>query len=76
MPNRHWLYRVLENDDVGDPLDFGMVSAASAPEADGRVRRYLLNVIGLDSGTLVRMYEQQRMDGVWESVGGVRTITV
>ena len=74
MP-RHWLYRVLENDDDGDPLDFGMVSATNGPEADGKVRRYLQDALEM-KGVTVRLYEQEQHDGVWQSIGRVRTINV
>ena len=64
-----WLYRVLEQDDEGDPLDFGAVTAASLAEAQELVAAHLTDIVG-DCGWLelpVRFYPVTRASGVWET---------
>jgi hypothetical protein len=57
---RLFLYRVLENDDDGDPLDFGPVFAADLARAKVLVKAHLLTLgsFGWEGGTLrVRFYD-------------------
>jgi hypothetical protein len=50
-------YRVLENDDAGDPLDHGVVRAASVDAAKVFVRERLAEVLTLDARrAYVRLY--------------------
>jgi hypothetical protein len=46
MTESLYLYRVLENDDEGDPLDFGVVRAPDVSEAATLVTRRLSDVLG------------------------------
>ena len=67
-----WLYRVLENDDEGDPIDFGVVRATNEDQAHASVAAHLteLEAAGWDGGTLqVRFYPVTGYDkhGVAES---------
>lgn len=64
-----WLYRVLEQDDDGDPLDFGAVSAASLGEATELVTAHLIDILGDDvwEELPVRFYPVTSTTGVWAS---------
>jgi hypothetical protein len=64
-----WLYRVLEMDDDGDPLDFGAVSAASLAEAQELVREHLADILGNDGWEAlpVRFYAVTSTTGVYET---------
>jgi RNA polymerase subunit RPABC4/transcription elongation factor Spt4 len=66
-PTTQWLYRVLEQDDDGDPLDFGAVTAASLPEAQELVAAHLRDILGDDvwSELPVRFYPVTGTTGVW-----------
>jgi hypothetical protein len=55
-----WLYRTCENDDDGDPLDFGVVRADTEEEAYERVAAHLgdIGTAGWDGGIVsVKFYE-------------------
>jgi hypothetical protein len=76
-----WLYRVLENDDDGDPLDFGVVQAESLLQAQARVAAHLkeLGTAGWYGGELaVRFYEITGYDanGIAASDGHFVTVTL
>jgi hypothetical protein len=68
-PTIHWAYRVLEQDDEGDPLDFGMVSAGSLAEAQELVTAHLIDCFGDDvyEALPVRFYAVTRASGVWQT---------
>ena len=56
----HWLYRVLENDEDGDPYDHGLVSATSLSKAVDLVEEHLnaleLGDLGIMNPATVRFY--------------------
>lgn len=59
-PLQYYGYRVLENDDDGDPLDHGVVAAYTAPEAFSYVRSRLTAIRtpseAEDGALTVRLY--------------------
>jgi len=57
---RTFLYRVLENDCDGDPLDFGVVKALNGAAAWSMVRRRLRE-LGIRN-VPVRMYPQRDLE--------------
>lgn len=59
-----WLYRVLENDDEGDPLDFGVVEASTFDEAQKKVTAHLVEIHG-DFDQTVRFYKITGQVDVW-----------
>lgn len=59
-----WLYRVLENDNEGDPFDFGAVTAANYAKARKLVSEHLAEVLG-DCTVHVRFYPVIYPIGVW-----------
>jgi hypothetical protein len=65
-----FLYRVLENDQDGDPLDFGVLRAPSASAALGMVRERLAD-LGLEGEALpVRLYPVREVaSGLYRDAG-------
>jgi hypothetical protein len=64
-----WLYRVLENDDEGDPVDFGMVRAPDPKGATGFITERLYKAVGPGRWP-VRLYPVEDVPcGVPETVG-------
>jgi hypothetical protein len=71
-----YLYRVLENDDEGDPLDFGFLRARDENTAWVAVRRQLGQIFGdpdedePPESFLVRLYPLRAVkEGVYPSDG-------
>jgi hypothetical protein len=73
-----WLYRVLEQDNDGDPLDFGAVTAAGLAEAQELVRAHLADVLGDDvyNALPVRFYTVTRTIGVYETSRTLINVTL
>jgi len=67
-----WLYRVLEQDEDGDPLDFGVVNADAFVEAQECVTRHLNTIMSVES-VEVRFYQVKGVDanGIVETEGYV-----
>lgn len=63
---KQWFYRVLENDDEGDPLDFGAVSADNFQEAKQLVTAHLVTILG-EFSNRVRFYDITSTVGVFET---------
>lgn len=60
-------YRVLENDDEGDPIDHGVVSATDAGHAEDIVRTHLTLLGNEDTTLVVRFYplKSRKSAGIW-----------
>ncbi len=71
-----WMYRVLELDDDGDPLDWGVVQAHDLHAAQVLVRTHLLAIFETDYEALdVAFYPAVVPDGpsVWLSDNRITT---
>ena len=69
LPAKTWLYRVLENDEDGDPIDFGVVRA---PDQDAAIKFVTerLGEIGFSGCWPLRLYPLEEIDcGVPETAG-------
>jgi len=65
---KFWLYRVLQMDDDGDPLDHGVVKAREMRDVKRYLTRHLDHTIGIFDG-MVRIYPLQDAErGVLKSV--------
>ena len=79
---RLWLYRVLDTDDEGDPLDHGPVLAVDLARAKKLVKAHLLTLgtFGWDGGALrVRFYDcgaATLTEGVPKSEGDFADVTI
>ena len=69
LPVKTWLYRVLENDEDGDPIDFGIVRASDKDDAVNFVTERLRE-IGFSGRWPLRLYPLAEVDcGVPETAG-------
>lgn len=62
-----WLYRILEVDDDGDPLDHGVARASDAKELMGFLAKHLTAIVGEGVELTVRVYP------LYDTAAGVLT---
>lgn len=63
-----WLYRILEVDDDGDPLDHGAARALDEEELTEMLGKRMANIVGTGVQLTARIYEMtDRRSGVLES---------
>jgi hypothetical protein len=63
-----WLYRILEVDDDGDPLDHGAARALDEEELMGMLGKRMTNIVGTGVQLTARIYEMtDRRSGVLDS---------
>jgi len=62
MAKSIWLYRVLENDEEGDPYDFGVVRASNAEQARRYVEARLELCIPAGEPVTVKLYPLKDQD--------------
>ncbi|MFL5243456.1 MAG: hypothetical protein ACJ8FY_15225 [Gemmataceae bacterium] len=73
---RLWLYRVLENDSAGDPIDFGVLRASTEEEAKAMLDQHMFDHLDLEEQYAFRLYDLvDAPAGILES-GGYKEFTV
>jgi hypothetical protein len=69
-----WLYRVLETDDDGDPLDHGAARADTHDELIGYLSKHLTDLVGEGIELTVRVYPTYDAEsGVMRSINMYET---
>lgn len=63
-----WLYRILEVDDDGDPLDHGVARADDEDELVKMLSKRMSNIVGDGVELTARLYEMEdRRSGILQS---------
>lgn len=68
-----YLYRIAENDDDGDPYDWGVVQAATVAQAQDKIEKHIHGILDNDEPLTCRLYPVTGWDanGIAETNGEI-----